>query len=104
MDQIDYMILKQLQHNAKTSIKEIASQVHLSAPAVAERVKKLEEQGVIVSLANGFTYNFSIYGIIFFIYLLSREFTSFLTGYRNQVFTAYDNRNAFVVISIPRVG
>lgn len=48
MDQIDYMILKQLQHNAKTSIKEIASQVHLSAPSVAERVKKLEEQGVIV--------------------------------------------------------
>lgn len=66
--------------------------------------KEMFTQLNVVSLANGFTYNFSIYGIIFFIYLLSREFTSFLTGYRNQVFTAYDNRNAFVVISIPRVG
>lgn len=47
MDHIDYEILKQLQQNAKMPIKEIASHVHLSAPAVAERVKKLEEQNVI---------------------------------------------------------
>lgn len=47
MDHIDYEILKQLQQNAKISMKEIASRVHLSAPAVAERVKKLEEQEVI---------------------------------------------------------
>ena len=48
MDSIDYKILEQLEQNAKTSIKEIASQVHLSPPAVAERVKKLEEQQIIV--------------------------------------------------------
>ncbi|MGE6256360.1 Lrp/AsnC family transcriptional regulator [Heyndrickxia sporothermodurans] len=47
MDHIDYEILKQLEQNAKMSMKEIASHVHLSAPAVAERVKKLEEQHVI---------------------------------------------------------
>lgn len=47
MDSIDYEILRHLQLNAKTSMKELASYVHLSAPAVAERVKKLEEQNVI---------------------------------------------------------
>ncbi|MDQ0270605.1 Lrp/AsnC family transcriptional regulator [Cytobacillus purgationiresistens] len=47
MDRIDYQILSQFQENAKTSIKQIASRVHLSAPAVAERIKKLEEQQII---------------------------------------------------------
>jgi Lrp/AsnC family transcriptional regulator, leucine-responsive regulatory protein len=47
MDSIDYEILKHLQLNAKIPMKELASYVHLSAPAVAERVKKLEEQNVI---------------------------------------------------------
>ncbi|WP_274307072.1 Lrp/AsnC family transcriptional regulator [Solibacillus daqui] len=47
MDHIDYEILKKLQQNAKMSMKDVASHVHLSAPAVAERVKKLEEQHVI---------------------------------------------------------
>lgn len=47
MDQIDTEILKQLQRNAKMSMKELAATVHLSSPAVIERVKKLEEQGII---------------------------------------------------------
>lgn len=47
MDKIDKEILKQLQRNAKISMKELAVMVHLSSPAVIERVKKLEEQGII---------------------------------------------------------
>ncbi|QDQ02925.1 Lrp/AsnC family transcriptional regulator [Lysinibacillus fusiformis] len=47
MDQIDTEILMQLQRNAKISMKELAAKVHLSSPAVIERVKKLEEQGTI---------------------------------------------------------
>jgi len=47
MDQIDTDILLQLQRNAKISMKELAAYVHLSSPAVIERVKKLEEQGMI---------------------------------------------------------
>lgn len=47
MDRIDTEILKQLQQNAKISMKELATKVHLSSPAVIERVKKLEEQGAI---------------------------------------------------------
>lgn len=47
MDHIDTQILQQLQQNAKISMKELATTVHLSSPAVIERVKKLEEQGMI---------------------------------------------------------
>ncbi|MFJ5788547.1 Lrp/AsnC family transcriptional regulator [Lysinibacillus sp. NPDC093197] len=47
MDKIDTEILRQLQLNAKISMKELAKNVHLSSPAVIERVKKLEEQGSI---------------------------------------------------------
>lgn len=47
MDQIDTEILQQLQRNAKISMKELAATVHLSSPAVIERVKKLEEQRII---------------------------------------------------------
>lgn len=47
MDTIDYEILQQLELNAKITTKELAQHVHLSAPAVAERIKKLEDQHVI---------------------------------------------------------
>lgn len=47
MDYIDQAILKLLEKNAKITTKEVASHVHLSAPAVAERIKKLEEQQII---------------------------------------------------------
>ena len=47
MDKINQKILGILQSDGRISFAELAKQVHLSAPAVAERVKRLEEQGVI---------------------------------------------------------
>jgi Lrp/AsnC family transcriptional regulator, leucine-responsive regulatory protein len=47
IDGIDTEILKILQDNARTSNAEIARQVGLAASAVFERVRKLEERGVI---------------------------------------------------------
>lgn len=43
MDQVDKKIVRELQLNAKISMKELAEVVHLSSPAVTERVRKLEE-------------------------------------------------------------
>lgn len=40
-------ILGTLQNNSRVTMKELASQVHMSGPAVTERVRKLEEEGVI---------------------------------------------------------
>jgi Lrp/AsnC family transcriptional regulator, leucine-responsive regulatory protein len=47
IDRIDSEILKILQANARTSNAEIARQVELAPSAVFERIRKLEERGVI---------------------------------------------------------
>jgi Lrp/AsnC family transcriptional regulator, leucine-responsive regulatory protein len=47
IDSYDTRILAELQADARISISELGRRVHLSQPAVAERVKKLEISGVI---------------------------------------------------------
>lgn len=47
MDETDWEILRELQDNARLSFNELSRRVHLSPPAVAERVRKLETSGVI---------------------------------------------------------
>lgn len=47
MDIIDYEIIKLLQDNGRIPIKKIAEIISLTPPAVAERIRKLEESGVI---------------------------------------------------------
>ncbi|MDE1176762.1 MAG: Lrp/AsnC family transcriptional regulator [Edaphobacter sp.] len=46
-DAIDYRILDLLQANARMSFAEIGRQVGLTTPSTIERVKRLEEAGVI---------------------------------------------------------
>ena len=47
IDGIDREIIKQLKENAKLQWKEIGEKVHMTGQAVAARVRKLEEAGVI---------------------------------------------------------
>jgi Lrp/AsnC family leucine-responsive transcriptional regulator len=47
LDEVDWRILDELQADARLSFKELGRRVHLSPPAVAERVRRLEEAGVI---------------------------------------------------------
>jgi Lrp/AsnC family leucine-responsive transcriptional regulator len=47
LDLIDLKILSILQNNGRSRLADIAEEVELSAPAVMERVKKLEVGGVI---------------------------------------------------------
>ena len=47
MDKIDEQILSFLSENARTKISYIAQKIHLSETSVIERVKKLENSGVI---------------------------------------------------------
>lgn len=47
MDAINHKIIDILQKDGRISFAELAKAVHLSAPAVAERVKRLEEAGII---------------------------------------------------------
>lgn len=47
LDKVDYEIIKLLQDDGRMSIKKISQIVSLTPPAVAERVRKLEKEGVI---------------------------------------------------------
>ncbi|MCJ2057503.1 Lrp/AsnC family transcriptional regulator [Methylobacterium sp. J-048] len=51
LDDIDRRILSVLAGDARQSLKELAAQVGLSSPSTSERLKRLEERGVI----RGFT-------------------------------------------------
>lgn len=47
MDDTNWAILTALQADARLSYSELGRRVHLSPPAVADRVRRLEEAGVI---------------------------------------------------------
>jgi Lrp/AsnC family leucine-responsive transcriptional regulator len=51
IDEKDKAILKLLQHNARITVKEISQQIHLSTTPVHERIKRMEEAGVIKQYA-----------------------------------------------------
>jgi Lrp/AsnC family transcriptional regulator, leucine-responsive regulatory protein len=47
LDATDWHILRELQEDARLSYRELGQRVALSAPAVAERIRKLEDRGII---------------------------------------------------------
>ena len=66
-DHYDQRILTQLQQDARISMAELGRRVHLSQPAVTERVRKLEESGAITgyrALVNPEILGYSIRAVI----------------------------------------
>jgi Lrp/AsnC family leucine-responsive transcriptional regulator len=51
LDTIDYKLLDLLQQSARATQLEMAAAVGLSQPAVAERMRKLEQEGIITGYA-----------------------------------------------------
>lgn len=51
LDNKDLSILRLLQENARITIKEISGKVHLSTTPVHERIKRMEDSGVIKQYA-----------------------------------------------------
>ena len=47
VDASNWLILKELQQNARIPLSEIAKKVSMSAPAVSERIQKMEDAGII---------------------------------------------------------
>jgi Lrp/AsnC family transcriptional regulator, leucine-responsive regulatory protein len=47
LDQIDWKILKELQIDARISYAELGRRVGLTTPAIIERIRKLEDAGII---------------------------------------------------------
>ena len=47
MDELDKRILDLLVLNSRTSLKELAKATNLSSPSAADRIRRLEERGII---------------------------------------------------------
>ena len=73
LDQIGVKILNELQMNARISFSEIGRRVGLSSPAVAERVKKMEEVGIICGYHADFDHEKIGFPILAFIFLTTKS-------------------------------
>jgi DNA-binding Lrp family transcriptional regulator len=51
LDEKDRLILRLLQDNAKITVREIAAKIHLSTTPVHDRIKRMEDSGVILQYA-----------------------------------------------------
>lgn len=47
IDDIDLNILDELQKNSRLSIRELSKKVNLSPPSVTERIRRMEDNGII---------------------------------------------------------
>ena len=47
MDKLDYKILNILKENGRETASDISKAIHLSVSAVLDRIKKMEESGII---------------------------------------------------------
>lgn len=47
LDETGWLLLQELQQNARLSYSELGQRVGLSSPAVADRIRKMEEAGII---------------------------------------------------------
>lgn len=68
LDSIDLKILKHLQKDGRAQRNELATVVNLSVPSVSERMRKLEERGLIdqyVAVLNPKLFQFDITAFIF---------------------------------------
>jgi Lrp/AsnC family transcriptional regulator, leucine-responsive regulatory protein len=71
MDSIDRALVSALQDDARTSYAELGRQVGLSAPAVAERMRRLEASGIITGYHASVDLKKAGYGIVAFVRLTS---------------------------------
>lgn len=67
LDDLDYEILDRLTVNARITWAELASKLNLSAPSIADRVRKLEEKGVIIGYSAKLDYHSLGYTVTAFI-------------------------------------
>jgi len=73
MDKTDYQILKLLQENARISNSEIARQIGMVPSGMLERIRKLEENGIIQEYTARLKAEALNLGLIAFVFVRSTE-------------------------------
>jgi Lrp/AsnC family transcriptional regulator, leucine-responsive regulatory protein len=73
LDEKDKAILRYLQTNAKATVREIATNVHLSTTPVHERIKRMEDEGVILQYATILNHSRINKGLMAICYISMKE-------------------------------
>lgn len=73
LDEKDKAILRLLQADAKITVREIAAKVHLSTTPVHERIKRMEDEGVILQYAALVNYSKVRKGLMAICYISLKE-------------------------------
>lgn len=84
MDEIDLRIIELLKTNSRMTGSEISKRVNLSIPAVIERIRKLEDGGVIHRYTvrlNREKFNLALIAFIF----ITLEKSEYIKGFREAV-------------------
>ncbi|MBI5730634.1 MAG: Lrp/AsnC family transcriptional regulator [Ignavibacteriales bacterium] len=80
LDDLDITILKKLQENGRTKRNELADTIGLSIPSLSERLKKLEDNGVIegyYTKVNRHSFGFDIMAFVSVIMDSSKNYEKF---------------------------
>ena len=93
IDDLNWAILAELQKNARVSFSEIGRKVGLTSPAVAERVKKMEDSGIIQSYRTHLSHQKTGYQLRAIITL--RAFTGRLKAFLETVKTFKEVVNCY---------
>lgn len=87
LDETDIKILNHLQENGRAQRNTIAGIVHLSVPSVSERMRKLEEKGLISNyhaVLDSRKFNFDITAFIFVEVDSSERYPNFVERVSNH--------------------
>lgn len=87
LDEIDIAILNHLQENGRAQRNKIAELVSLSVPSVSERMKKLEERGLIEgyhAVLNSKDFHFDITAFLFVQVDGSEHYTNFVEEVKKE--------------------
>jgi len=84
MDKIDKAILHLLNKNGRATASEISREVHLSIPAVAERIRKMDEANVIENYTVRISREKAGWNIMAFIHV-SVDDTENIANFREEI-------------------
>lgn len=94
LDQTDLNILNELSNNSRIAMKDLGEKVHLSSPATAARIKKLEENHVIMKYTtiinqDKIGYPIHIFITIFTLNPLHNHFLDFVVSEKEFIINNY---------------
>ena len=84
MDKTDLTILDYMKENGRSTASEISKKIHLSIPAVSERIRKLEESNIIEKFTVKVNREILGYKLLAMIFVSIDE-TAHIQNFRNSI-------------------